>query len=245
MTLAFALRGSNGLVMGADSRVTGPDGTADTSTKFLRVNREVGILAYGGAVVGHTTINRIVNEVNNYNNFGRGKRTVYFSEIQEKTEQIFRDIFNKQLIITNDNLKKEGKPELDPSDPRLVTGIVLGGYDANETNQFKIVHWTSPDFTMESRPDIIAAQWPISQFLSNHFYYSEMSIEQLKRLAVFMLIETETVSTTVGGQLKLATVTLDQGFQLLNENDIQAIIKENQPRFSKYRRILLDNLRSI
>ena len=245
MTLAFALRGSNGLVMGADSRVTGPDGTTDTATKFLRVNREVGILAYGGADVGRTTINRIVDEVNNYNDFGRGKRTVHFSEIQEKTEQIFRDTFNERLTTINDNLKKKRKPELDPSDPRLLTGIVLGGYDTNETNQFKIVHWTSPDFIMKARADIIAAQWTISQFLSNHFYYSEMDIEQLKRLAVFMLIETETVSTTVGGQLKLATVTLDQGFQLLNENDIQAIIKESQPRFSKYRRILLDNLRSI
>ena len=245
MTLAFALRGSNGLVMGADSRVTGPDGTADTATKFLRVNRDVGILTYGGAVVGLTTMNRIVDKVNNSNDLARGKRKVYFSDIQKITEQIFKDTFNEQLTIINDNLKKEGKPELDPSDPQLVTGIILAGYDANETNQFKIVHWTSPDFTMESRPDIIAAQWHISQFLSRHFYYPEMDIEQLKRLAVFMLIETETVSTTVGGQLKLATVTLDQGFQLLNENDIQAIIKESQPRFSKYRRILLDNLRSI
>jgi len=231
--------------MGADSRVTGPDGTADTSTKFLRINREVGILTYGGADVGHTAINHIVDEVNNYHDFGRGKRMVHFSEIQEKTEKVFKDTFDEKLKLINDELKKNGKPELDSSDPQLLTGIVLGGYDANETNQFKIVHWNSLDFKMETRADIVAAQWHISQFLSNHFYYSEMDIEQLKRLAVFMLIETETVSTTVGGQLKLATVTLDQGFQLLNEKDIQSIIKESQPRFAKYRRILLDNLRSV
>ena len=245
MTLAFALRGSNGLVIGADSRVTGPDGTADTSTKFLRVNREVGILTYGNAEIGHSTINRIVDEVNNYGDFGRGKRTVHFSEIQKISEKIFKDTFNTRLQGINAELRNQRKPEIDRDNLVLLTGIVLGGYDANETNQFKIVHLDSPNFRVESRADIVAAQWHVSQFLSNHFYYSEMDVEQLKRLAVFMLIETETVSATVGGQLKLASVTLDQGFQLLNEKDIQNIIRENQPRFAKYRRILLDNLRSL
>ena len=77
------------------------------------------------------------------------------------------------------------------------------------------------------------------------FIIPKCDVEQLKRLAVFMLIETETVSATVGGQLKLASVTLDQGFQQLNEKDIQSIIRESQPRFAKYRRILLDSLRSL
>lgn len=245
MTLAFALRGSNGLVMGADSRVTGPAGTADTSTKFLKVNREVGILTYGAAEIGHDTINHIVDKVNNYGHFENRKRTVYFSEIQEITEKVFRDTFNKKLQSLNEKLREKGDSEIDSFHPTLLTGIVLGGYDANETNQFKIVHLNSSNFEVESRADIVAAQWHISQFLSDHFYYSEMDIEQLKRLAVFMLIETETVSATVGGQLKLATVTLEQGFQLLHEKDIQNIIRENQPRFAKYRRILLDNLRSL
>ena len=244
MTLVFALRGSNGLVMGADSRITGPDDTADTSTKFLRVNREVGILTYGNADIGHNTINRIVDKINNYDDFGRGKRTVHFSEIQKISEDIFKDTFDTKLQELNDKVKEENL-KIDSSHPSLFTGIVLSGYDANETNQFKIVYWDSPDFTVKSRADIIAAQWHISQFISNHFYYSEMDVEQLKRLAVFMLIETETVSISVGGQLKLATVTLDQGFQLLNEKNIQSIIRENQPRFAKYRRVLLDNLRSI
>ncbi len=243
MTLAFALRGSNGLVIGADSRVTKPDGTADTSTKFLRVNREVGILTYGNAEIGHHAINRIVDRVNNYGDFRREKRTVHFSEIQEITKNISKDTFDAELQKINDELKKNGKPKIESSNPDLLTGIVLGGYDANETNQFKIVHLVSPYFEVEHRADIVAAQWHVSQFLINHFYYFEMDVEQLKRLAVFMLIETETVSTTVGGQLKLATVTLDQGFQLLNEKDIQNIIRENQPRFAKYHKMLLDNLR--
>jgi len=72
-----------------------------------------------------------------------------------------------------------------------------------------------------------------------------MDVAQLKRLAAFMLIETETVSPSVGGQLKLAIVTLQGGFQQLNEKDVQQLITENQPRFAKYRRTLLDNLRLV
>ena len=71
-----------------------------------------------------------------------------------------------------------------------------------------------------------------------------MSVGQLKRLAVFMMIETETVSETVGGQLKIATVTLEGGFEFISESEIQKIINENQPRFARYRRELLDNLKN-
>lgn len=237
MTLAFALRGSNGLVLGADSRVSGPFGTADTSTKFLQVNREIGILTYGLAEVGYTAINKLVDEVNAYSDFSANpkSRIVHFSAIIEKAQKICKDTFDKILP----ELEKQS---ITREDPRLKTGFILAGYDANETNQFKILHFESPNFIPDERSDIIAAQWHVSQFLVSHFYYPEMDVEQLKRLATFMLIETETASPSVGGRLKLATVTLQEGFQQLNEKDIQFLICENQPRFAKFRRLLLDNL---
>lgn len=242
MTLAFALRGSNGLVLGADSRMSGPTGTADTSTKFLQVNREIGVLTYGLAEAGYTAINRLVDQVNAYSDFTgqSNQKIVHWSDIVKEAAKIFKDTFNEKFS----EIKKQIE-EIKINDPRLSTGFILGGYDANESNQFKIVHFSSPDFKLEERADIIAAQWHVSQYLVNHFYYPEMDISQLKRLAAFMLIETETVSPSVGGQLKLATVTLQGGFQQLNEKDIQQLISENQPRFAKYRRILLDNLRTI
>jgi|APSaa5957512535_1039671.scaffolds.fasta_scaffold29009_3 20S proteasome alpha/beta subunit len=239
MTLAFALRGSNGLVLGADSRVSGAFGSADTSTKFLQVNREIGILTYGLAEVGYKSINSIVDQVNGYSDFSATAtpRIVHFSEIIKKTQEICKKTYGE--VATE--LKKNNSAITDRD---LTTGFILAGYDANETNQFKIHHFESPKFESDERPgDIIAAQWHISQFLSNHFYYQEMDVEQLKRLASFMLIETGVISTSVGGRLKIATVTLENGFQLLNEKEIQNIICENQPRFAKYRRILLDNLR--
>lgn len=240
MTLAFALRGSNGLVLGADSRVSGPLGTSDTSTKFLQVNREIGVLTYGLAEVGYNSINRLVDEVNNYSNFSSStkKRIVHFTDIVNEAKRIFKEEFEK--ILPKIQKEVDG---IQADDPRLNTGFILGGYDSNETNQFKIIHMESPAFEPEERQEIIAAQWHISQFLVLHFYYPEMDVEQLKRLAAFLLIETETISPTVGGRLNLATVTLGGGFQQLNEDDVHKLINENQLRFAKYRRVLLDNLR--
>lgn len=241
MTLAFALRGSDGLVLGADSRVSSPYHSSDTSTKFLQVNREVGILTYGLAEVGYLSINRLVDEVNHFKNFSgeSKKRIVHFTDIVTNAQRICKEEFDKFIP----KIQKES-PDIQPDDKSLETGFILGGYDGNETNQFKIVNLQSPSFEPDYRQAIIAAQWHISQFLEHHFYYPEMNVEQLKKLASFMLIETETISASVGGRLNLATVTLRDGFQQLNESDVQKLISENQPRFARYRRILLDNLRS-
>jgi hypothetical protein len=69
-----------------------------------------------------------------------------------------------------------------------------------------------------------------------------MNVEQLKRLGVFLLVETEMISPSVGGPLQIVTVTLENGFQRLSEKDVQDLINENQPRFAEFRRILLDKL---
>jgi 20S proteasome alpha/beta subunit len=239
MTLAFALRGTNGLVLGADSRVTSLEGTADTSTKFLQVNREVGVLTYGLAEVGYKATSQLVDEVNRTSEFNRvrKKRVVHFSEIAEKADSIFKQSFTEWI-----DESKKNKIDLQPDDPKLSTGFILGGFDLNETNQFKVLLWQSPRFQREERQDVLAAQWIISQYLVNHFYYFEMNVDQLKRLAVFLLVETEMISPSVGGPLQIATVTLENGFQRLSEKDVRDLIDENQARFADFRRILLDKL---
>jgi hypothetical protein len=64
----------------------------------------------------------------------------------------------------------------------------------------------------------------------------------VERLAVFLLIETETIVRGVGGPLQIATVTLENGFQRVSESEIQTLINENQSRFAAFHRVLLDVL---
>lgn len=236
MTLAFALRGSNGLVLGADSRLTGPGISSDTSIKFLQVNREIGIMTYGLAEVGYDSINSIVETVNRIRPADPGPRIVNFSEIAETARRICVEKFAEAA----DGIRGSGG---NPDDPRYTTGFILAGLDINESSQFRVVSLQSPGFKPVQEHDMLAAQWRVSQLLLGRFYYPQMDVEQLKRLAIFLLIETETVSDSVGGRLKIATVTLDNGFQFLSEGDVQDLVHEGQPRFAGYRRALLENLR--
>lgn len=195
------------------------------------------MLTYGLAEVGYRAITELYDIVNKTTEFATPKprRLVYFSEISTEAERIFKETYDSWIK----DLQGASGASVDPADRIFTTGFILAGFDANESNQFKVMAWESPKFTRLERPDIIAAQWNVSQYLVNNFYFPEMTVETLKRLAVFLLVETGIVSPTVGGQLQIATVTLENGFQRLNEHEVQSLIEENQPRFAEFRRIML------
>ncbi len=136
MTLAFALRGSNGLVLGADSRVTSPTSTADTSTKFLQVNREIGILTYGLAEVGYRAINALVDNVNAYSDFtgATKKRTVHFSEIAKQVKEICKNTYDQ---ITEEYKKQNSQL----TDRDLLTGFILADMMLMKRTNSKYTIW--------------------------------------------------------------------------------------------------------
>jgi len=217
VTLALALRAADGLVLATDSRVTGgPQRSADISQKFLQVNRDLGVMTYGLAVPGYKGMTRLVNEVNPPNQ----RRLAYFSEIAVLAENVFREEYNAWLGA----LSPEERGMVQP----MSVGFILGGYDSNETSQFRVLHWGSPAFQMDERPDVMAAQWHISGFLSKLFYYQEISVAQLKRYAMLCLTETSSVEPTVGGPIQMATVTLAEGFKRIYEQEIHQLLLKNQ-----------------
>jgi 20S proteasome alpha/beta subunit len=228
MTLAMALRAYDGLVLATDSRATsGPRRFDDTSEKFLQVNRDIGVMTYGLAVPGYAGISRLVETVKS-----KRDELTYFRPIADVAGNIFRSAYN-------DWLKGEQQEREIPAD--LKVGFILGGYDST-TNQFGISHWESPEFHERQFPegDLVAAQWHISRFLVEKLFYPEMSVEKLRELAVFLLVETSISEPTVGGPLQLATITLSQGFQRLHEKDINEILRRSQKRFCLFHKILLE-----
>jgi len=229
MTLAMALRAYDGLVLATDSRATGgAHQSVDTSEKFLQVNRDVGVMAYGLAVPGYAGISRLVETVKS-----KREEPTYFKPIADEAGSIFQAVYNEWL----DGEKQRGR-EVPPD---LKVGFILGGYDS-AANQFKISHWESPEFQERQYPngDLLAAQWHTARFLLNKLFYPEISVEQLSELAVFLLVETAISEPTVGGPLQLATITLSQGFQRLHEQDVNEILRRNQKRFCLFRKTLLE-----
>ena len=235
MTLAMALRGCDGLVLATDSRVTkrairGPGkleiSTADTSEKFLQVNRDTGVMTYGLANPGYQSISHLVQHA-------KQKPLLYFSDVVKAAQQIFGQEFQKWS-------KREVKKGRRVDEPGIMVGYILGGY-SSETNSFEICHWESPKFEMiKHGPFLIAAQWHIARFLMTHLYYPEISVRQLTEFAVFVMVETASAERTVGGPIQLATVTLDRGFQRIPGRDVEQSVQKNQKRFSDFRKIMLD-----
>ncbi len=227
MTLAMALRAADGLVLVTDSRVTGKGGTADTSEKFLQVNRDIGVFTYGLAQPGYAGISQLVSEVNQ-------NRWAHFSKIAKEATRIFQRAYESWLK------RQKGKRFRD------VTGFVLAGYDNLETNQFLIMHYEirpNPEqplgsVAMSAMPgDLLAARWHIARYLLNKFYYPEMTVNALAELAVFLMVETMTVEETVGGPIQMATITQTAGFQRVHYQDIVRMLQSQQKRFAHFNQI--------
>lgn len=236
MTLAMALQGSNGLVLSTDSRVSSVEVdpatgqpkiiTRDTSEKFLQVNRDIGVLTYGLAEPGYSGISRLVEEA-------KRQRFPSFQAIENVAQGIFGTEFNSWVTRQpNPQLASQG-----------VVGFILAGYDSVETNQFRVTSFRSSDgFRAEAvvNRTFLAAQFHIAQYLIHKLYYPEMTVEQLKELTVFLMLETMTAETTVGGPIQAATVTLRNGFQRVVEDEIHDLQEKCQAKIQAFRRVLLE-----
>jgi predicted proteasome-type protease len=216
MSLAIALRGYTGLVLAADSRATGPAGISeDTSEKFLQINRDTGVLTFGLKDPGYSGITKLVEAT-------KARRFESFARITTEAQAIFRTEYQNWLAVAD-------LPPGQVMGPGAVA-FVVGGYDAVHSNQFKITAYQSPDFAPNPMelPAFLAARWHIAQAVVDFFFYPEMTVDQLARLAVLALMETMTRDPTVGGPIQLATVTWGQGFRKVTEEEILRYIHANQ-----------------
>lgn len=226
MTLALALRASDGLVLASDSRMSGGVGHADISEKFLQVNRDVGVMTYGLADPGNAGVRRLVDEVK-----AAPAAFTTMREIVTRAQSIFVEEFNSFL---DQHRGPDGKivPELEGQE----VGFIIGGFDGNDTGSFAIYQFDSVGgFAPLEMDEVIAAQWPVASMIVPLLAYPGMSVEAALDLAVIAMLVTSSVEPTVGGPTHLATATLSEGFSLLNERETHQRIERNQHRFSKIR----------
>lgn len=226
MSLAIGLRGYTGLVLAADSRATSPAGSSDdTSEKFLQINRDTGVLTFGLKDPGYGGIVKLVEQT-------KARRFESFARISTEAQAIFTAEYGSWIAGA----------QLPPGTmlPPGSVSFLIGGYDAVHSNQFKMVSYASPDFAPQAVdiPTLLAARWHIAQTIVNFFFYPEMTVRQLARIAVLALMETMANDPTVGGPIQLATITWDQGFRKVSEQEILRMIEENQTAISGYNRSL-------
>jgi len=229
MTLAVALRGVNGLVLATDSRVTARGGTADVSTKFLQVNRDVGAMTYGLAAPGYRSITALAAEVGD-------KSLAHYSKIHE----LAKEVIERECNGWWQGAAEQGIP------PGRTVGIILAGFDGFETRQFQIRNYEvrfepSQEVTLSEKGiagDLLAAQWHVSRYLLNKLFLPSMTVSRLVDLAVMLFVETMTVEDSVGGQIVMATVTKAEGFQRVHEREVDAILERTQHHSARFSALL-------
>ena len=222
MTLALALRGSNGLVLASDSRMSGMQ-SKDDSTKFLQVNRDIGVMTYGLAIPGNAGIRKLREKVNQ-------KQLAHFSQISSEAREVFFEEYKRFC----DHLQNLEPPQY----PTSMLGFILAGYDSYESNQFKIYSYESPDFIPNETTDIKAAQWHMSRLISDYLQYPQMTLNELKQLVVIQMLTTSAYEDTVGGPIQMATVSYSKGFHQLAQDEINVLVEKVQPKIQKFRSIL-------
>lgn len=223
MSLTILLRAADGIVMAADSRVTegytlqGPK-TKDDSVKFIQLNRDTGVMTHGLYDIGIKGINALRDESEANNG-----QKLSWAELTGSAENIFKDV-NNEWSSKNTEVQRRNKD----------TGFILGGLDRQEES-FKVYSFESPEFAPKSITSsyFIAGQWHIARFLISKFHNKKTNIDTLKKIAAVLLLSTADVDKTVGGPVRLASITESRGFQWVNDDEMEKILDFNET-FRKY-----------
>lgn len=75
-------------------------------------------------------------------------------------------------------------------------------------------------------------------YLKHRFYHPDMVVENLCRLAAYLIAETATQDPKVGGAIRIATIKDGVGYQELDDNRITDIIKLNNEQNEKLKQFL-------
>jgi len=217
LSLTIALMGTDGLVLAADSRTTegytlaGPR-IRDDSVKFIQLNENWGVLTYGLSDIGQAGITALRGETLKHPD------NLSLASVLEESTQIFSRV-SSDWSRSNSEIGRRDKD----------VGFVIGGYDRKERG-FRVFNFQSPDFLAKKLNGrcLLGGQWHIAKFLVRKFFTEEATADSLKALAVFLLDATMTVEKTVGGAIRLATVTESKGFQWLQEEEIRRILESNR-----------------
>ncbi len=223
MSLTILLRATDGIVMAADSRVTegytlqGPK-TKDDSVKFIQLNSDIGIMTHGLYDIGTKGINALKDKLD-----GKSCQNLSWAELTGNAENIFKDV-NNEWSIKNPDVQRRNRD----------TGFILGGFDRQEES-FKVYSFESPEFAPKliTGSFFIAGQWHIARFLITKLNSKKTSTDSLKNLAAILLIATAEVDKTVGGPVRLASITESKGFQWVNDDEMEKI-KDFNVSFCKY-----------
>jgi 20S proteasome alpha/beta subunit len=76
-------------------------------------------------------------------------------------------------------------------------------------------------------------------YLMHRFYSHEMNVSNTTRLAAYLIAETATQDPKVGGPIRIATITPNEGYQELESSTVEEIIAFNNEQNEKLKQFFL------
>lgn len=216
MSLVVCMKASNGIVLAADSRGTigdprGLTAINDTQIKIFQIGK-CGMGIAGASEMG----------------------TVLLDELRKLGIDTISSIDQAVQTITENcaNLFAQWFRDIPPNQ-RPVVLLTLGGY--------RILNGRSPEpmvyllnSQMNFAPQLFGntpcmsgvPQYAV--YLVHRYYDSSIPLERAKALAEYLIAETASQDPKVGGPIRIAEITSNEGYHELSNSEIQNISKINQ-----------------
>lgn len=212
MTLVACFRGRDGLVLAADSRGTigNPAGLTainDTQTKLFQLSKFVGIVTYGQAELAAQLITEVKSRLE--------EADAYFTPVFHKTRETVREKYQEWLK----NVALEHRP---------IVGFIVAGFEEN--GEPRIYYLSSP---LDFAPQLCTTGFALggipqyATYLGHRLYDSQMSRRNLTMLAAYVITETATQDPKVGGPIRIAEISHQQGYHEMEEAELAEITNRN------------------
>ena len=235
MSIAMAFKGIDGIVLATDSRLSKIKadnyiiGQENSSIKLWKVNDSIGCTALcSDEEYGYWLIDLLVKSSKNENDQG-------LDESCERYIQIIKNDIKKRSIlgdpqIDDDNLNKHLQSR------GFYLAILLAGYDIS--GQYGICEILFPvPSSLHLSPHKVKNSYEIhgqkdfnTYWISKLFLQKQLdqglSIEAIKKLIVFLITETSCYSGTVGGDIQMAIITKDKGYEPIGMDKIEPLQAE-------------------
>jgi 20S proteasome alpha/beta subunit len=222
MSLLVSLFGTNGVVLGTDSRGTfgDPRGVTahnDLIKKLYLANKRVGILVAGAGDLGSTVVSRFL-ALPNIVGLGVTELT---SELRAFACAQFRQWFESFAIKPSNGDFRPPRPELN---------FIIGGLEMND--QPKIYRMSS---SLEFAPMLhnhgfgIDGVSQYALYLLSRLYDPTAVVDDLQDLAAHVISETASQDGKVGGAIQMATITAKCS-RILDIAEVENILIANRER---------------
>ena len=230
MTLTVALLGRDGIVLASDSRATYGDprdltAQDDTQRKIHQIANCSGVLVAGDGGVFET----LLDLYKSTNADGSAVRDV--KEVAEGIQGIFKETLTKWLAPTI-----QGVNAMQFTAPVNIV-LTLAGYAASGDPCLYSLH--SSDWFV---PRIVSAGFVLGGvpqyglYLMMRLYERERSVEDLKHLSAYAIMETSSQDGKVGGPVQMSVIEPTGGYKEVQPEEVKQIIERNQQRSDALRR---------